>query len=530
MKGSMKGSHSMGMEHMGGQAEGMLMSGIPSWLFFLGVALILILSFVCVEVLNRRKEQNKDYPKTNLLNGSWFKWAVKKPYFKFLFQFPVFLVFCFIIYAGIFGHSIINIAPILTWTIWWAGLIFLILFFGKVWCFVCPWDFVASLFQNMKFFGVTKNPYTLSLKWSKKWNHVYLAMGMFIVLTWFELGFKITASPRGTAIMAIMMVFLAVVSALIFEKKAFCKHLCLVGRIQGLYAMFAPVEIRANKLSVCKTCQTKDCYTGNEKGNACPTSLTLPQVITSTYCTLCTECIKSCPHDNVAINIRPFATDLLRFKHVKMDEAWLALVLLVLTSFHGITMTPMWDSPTGFSIISWVQNGFGVGKLMAFTIGMIGFNGILILFYYFIVLGTYYIVGDKNVPIKKIFMYLSFSLLPVALFYHLAHNTMHLFMEGGYIVPLLSDPLGKGKDIFGTAQWQMGSLLSNQAIWVIQVGLVLMGHIFGIIIAHYVSRKLYKDEKKATLSLIPMFVGMMFYSFFSLWIMHLDMNMRSSLM
>lgn len=530
MKGSMKGSHAMMMEPTASQGDVMLMSGIPSWLFFCGVALILLISFIGIEILNRRQKQQKGYPTFDLLNFNWFKAALKKPYFKFLFQFPIFLIFSFIIYAGMFGHGIINIAPILTWTIWWAGLIFLILFFGKAWCFVCPWDFVASLFQHMKFFGVTKNPFTLSLKWPKKWNNIYLATTMFIVLTWFELGFKITASPRGTAIMAMMMVFLAVISVLIFEKRAFCKHMCLVGRIQGLYAMFAPGEIRANKLSVCKTCKTKDCFTGNDKGNACPTSLTIPQITTNTYCILCTECIKSCPHDNVSLNIRPFATDLVRFKRIKMDEAWLALILLILTSFHGITMTPMWDAPQGFSIISMIQKLLGVRRLMAFTIGMIVFNGILILFYYVISLITYYIAHDRAVTIKKIFLYFSFSLLPVALFYHLAHNTMHIFMEGGVILPLLSDPLGQGKNYFGTATWQLGSLISSQATWIIQVVLVLIGHIYGIIIAHYVSLKLYTDKKKATISLIPMLIGMIFYSFFSLWIMHLDMNMRSSLM
>lgn len=531
-KGSMKGSMSDQMispETMLGEGE-MIMSGIPAWLFFLGIGLILLISFIVVEKLNHSSQRKKEYWKFNLLKIKLFDTWVKKPYFKFLFQFPMFCVFCFIIYAGIFGHGVINIAPILTWTIWWTGLIFLILFFGKAWCFVCPWDFVATCFQHLKPFGVKQKPFTMGLKGPKNLNNIYLATGFFVVLTWFELGYKVTSSPRATAIMAIMMVFLAVVSALIFEKRWFCKHACLVGRIQGLYAMFAPVEIRAENLSVCGMCKTKDCYTGNDKGNACPTKLTIPQITENTYCILCTECIKSCPHDNIAINVRPFATDLKRFKRVKTDEAWLALILLVLTSFHGITMTPMWDSLTGTSIVGTIQDTLNIGRLGAFTVGMIGFNGILLAFYYFIALATYLIVKDKSVPIKRIFCYYAYSILPVALFYHLAHNVMHIFMEGTMVVPLLSDPLGQGKNIFGTATWQIGSLLSDQVIWISQVALVVIGHIFGIIIAHYVSRKLYSDQKQATLSLIPMLIGMITYSFLSLWIMHLDMNMRSSMM
>lgn len=528
MKGSM--SSSLGTDGSMIQDSEMIMSGIPAWLFFLGIGLILVVSFIAVELLNQKTKEKKKYWTFNLLSIKFLDTLVKKPYFKFLFQFPMFLIFCFIIYAGIFGHGIINIAPILTWTIWWTGLIFLILFFGKAWCFVCPWDFVATLFQHGKPFGVSRRPFTLGLKWPEKFNNIYLAIGFFVVLTWFELGYKVTSSPRGTAIMAIMMVFLAVFSALIFEKRSFCKHACLVGRIQGLYSMFAPVEIRANKLSVCATCDTKDCYSGNDKGNVCPTSLTMPQVTANSYCILCTECIKSCPHDNIGINIRPFGTDLGRFKRVLPDEAWLALVLLVLTSFHGLTMTPMWDSLSGPSIIGSIQSTFHVGRLSAFTIGMVSFNGLLLAFYYLIALLTFYVVKEKDVPIKRIFVYYAFSILPVALFYHLAHNVMHIFMEGPMVIPLLSDPLGEGKNLFGTATWQVGSVLSTNAIWIIQVGLVLLGHIFGIVIAHYVSRKLYSDPKKARVSLFPMLLGMIAYSFLSLWIMHLDMNMRSSLM
>ncbi len=534
MKGSMmeKGSmmdYSMAMDHSV-QDGVMMMSGIPSWLFFLGIGFILLVSFMGIERLNHSQKSIKRYWKFNLLRMPFLKVLVKKPYFKFIFQFPVFLIFAFIIYAGIFGHGIINIAPILTWTIWWAGLIFLILFFGKAWCFVCPWDFVATCFQNFKPFGVNNRPFTLGLKWPKALENVFLAMFLFIVLTWFELGYKVTSSPRYTAIMAIAMVFITVMPALIFEKRSFCKHGCLVGRIQGMYSMFAPVEIRADQLSICAKCKTKDCYSGNDKGNACPTSLTLPQLTQSTYCILCTECVRSCPHDNVAINIRPFATDLKRFKTVHLDEGWLALVLLILTSFHGLTMTPLWESKQAVSITSQLQLIFNMGQLGAFTLGMMLFMAGFVFIYYVISLITYYFAKDNSVPFKRVFLYYSYSILPIALFYHLAHNFMHLSMEGQVVIPLLSDPLGNGSNYFGTAMWSLGPLLSSNAVWVVQVFLVLTGHIFGIIIAHYVSRKLYPNERTAMRSLYPTLAGTVFYSFVSLWIMHLDMVMRSSLM
>ena len=52
----------------------------------------------------------------------------------------------------------------------------------------------------------------------------------------------------------------------------------------------------------------------------------------------------------------------------------------------------------------------------------------------------------SGVSHREIFLAYAYSLLPVALFYHLAHNVMHLLMEGGSVLPLLSDPRGRGEE------------------------------------------------------------------------------------
>ncbi|MBF0473764.1 MAG: hypothetical protein HQK93_08540, partial [Nitrospirae bacterium] len=447
----------------------MTMAGLPDWLFFAGVAAMLIISFVVVERLNAAGKPAVDYLKINLLGSKFLRNLIKKRYFRFLFQLPTLIVFLFLIYAGIKGHALINITPILTWTIWWAGLVLIVLFFGKAWCCICPWDFIASLVVFLKPFGVTRNPLTLGLKWPEKLKNIYPAIGLFIVLTFFELGYKITSSPRDTAVLAIVIICLSLVPALIFERRSFCKYACMVGRISGLYAMFSPVEIRSKNKKVCENCKTKDCYNGNDLGNPCPTFLTLPDVDENTYCLLCTECIKSCPNDNVAVNIRPFGTDFKFFKEIRKDEAILAVILLALTSFHGLTMTTIWDSEEGWSIIGQIKSIFGSGDLTSFAIAMGIINLSIIGIYYFFCTLSAMFAGDKTVSRNKVFQYYGYSILPVALFYHLGHNAMHYFMEGQKIIPLLSDPLGQNIKRFGTARWEMKPLLSSSSVWMLQV-------------------------------------------------------------
>ncbi len=513
-----------------GGEEAVVMAGVPRWLFLGGVGAVLAVSFAAVELLDRGTRRTKRSRRWNVLSLSLLGRCARSRWSKPLLQVPVFALFGLIVYAGLAGDPVVNVAPTLTWTIWWAGLIFLILFFGKAWCFVCPWDLAATIAQGLGRLRGSSRPFTLGLRWPRALKNIYLATGFFVLLTWLELGYGVTSSPRATAWLGLLMAALAVVPALIFDRRPFCRNACLVGRISGLYALFSPVEVRATDRDVCSSCRTRECYRGDACTPGCPTSLYLPAVTESTYCTLCGYCVRSCPEGNVAWNVRPFAADLMSFTRPRRDEALLAVILLALTSFHGLTMTPMWDSAEGLSVTGWIRSVLGVGQLAAFTAGMAAVIAAPIGFYWLLCVVTRRLAGDPSVATSRIFLFFAYSLLPVALFYHLAHNGMHFFMEAQYIVPLLSDPLGRGWDLFGTSATRPGPLLSGEALWLLQVALVLVGHIFGIVIAHYAARRLYSEPRKATLSLIPMLAGMVLYSWISLWILHLDMRMRSTLM
>ena len=67
----------------------------------------------------------------------------------------------------------------------------------------------------------------------------------------------------------------------------------------------------------------------------------------------------------------------------------------------------------------------------------------------------------------------------------IAHYFSVLVFQGqaGYI--LASDPLARGWDLFGTADWRMNLLLvSTTAIALIQVGAIVCGHVLGVVAVH----------------------------------------------
>ena len=404
-------------------------------------------------------------------------------------------------------------------------LIFFVLGFGKVFCAICPWEGISSLVTSLSLRSRRKR-LGFERKWPPWMRNVYLAMGLFVLLTWFELGLDITRSPQLTAVMAIVFVALAVTTALVFERRAFCRHVCLVGRIQGLYALFSPMELRPVDTDVCRTCRTKDCYRGNERDTGCPTHLFPGNLQQNTYCTLCTECVRACPHDNLSINLRPPATDLVRQSRFRLDEALLAVVLLALTSFHGITMTPWWERTNDL-----LRAETGLGAKPVFTLLMALMVLLPMAMFWGASMLSSRLAAGSGQSTKRIFTAFAYSLIPIALFYHVAHNGMHFFMEAQHILPVLSDPFGWGWNLFGTAGKTYPALLSLGAIWWIQIAMIFIGHIYGVIVADRVAHRLFdgRDRRLVLRSLVPLMAMMVLYSAFSVWLIAQPMVMRTGM-
>lgn len=517
----------------------MMMPGLSNELFLGGVVATLLLTFGIVEFLERRgvKRDRKGF-RFDLLRIGILRRLVRSQAFR-LIQLPMVGLFILIIAAGLLGTQAggRNIATVLTWVIWWVFLVFVIIFFGKIWCTLCPWNAIAGWIQRKSLWKRKKDLFTLNIEWPRRLRNIYPATALFILLTWLELGYNVTYSPRYTAYLGLLILSMAVISAVIFDRRAFCRYACLVGRVSGLYSMFAATELRRKNSKTCNTiCRqeyekkkrrtggARDCGKGNEKGYPCPT-FEYPRVMSSnTYCILCFECVKSCKHRNISFNIRPFASDLINLRKPRKDEAYLALVMLSMTIFHGLTMIPQWHF-----FIEDIGRLTGLGYYGSFTLGMAEALLIPVAVYYLLCVLSKALSGSNEVSVKQIFINYSYPLLPIALFYHLAHNSMHFFTEAQKIIPVLSDPFGWGWNLLGTATWTMKPLMSLFTIWKLQIFLILVGHIYGIYIASKIARITFKDQRQAMRSLIPQLVVLIGFSVISLVLLAQPMLMRTTM-
>jgi len=93
------------------------------------------------------------------------------------------------------------------------------------------------------------------------------------------------------------------------------------------------------------------------------------------------------------------------------------------------------------------------------------------------------------------------SLVPIAVAYVGAHYLTFLLTQGQAIVPLASDPLARGWNLFGTANVTVNyGVIGTRMTWYLQVALVVTGHVAALMSAHDRALALYPDGLAAVRS------------------------------
>lgn len=499
--------------------------GLPDYWVYLVWALMIVLCLVVLfrsQLISTSRQSTISLGKIKLIAPvmSFLKtnrWPLQ------LLQLLVVLIFLLVIYAGLMGTQIpqANIATVLTWNIWWAGLILSIFFLGSAWCAVCPWNTLATWYVKPKLWWIKLNN-SLELTPPKWLRSVWPALMMFVGLTWLELGYGVTTSPYATALLSLLMVLLATASLALYKNRAFCHYICPVGRTIGFYAQLAPVELRPVDQAVCNDCKTLECFNGSATIDACPTQLVMGRLTQNTYCTSCGNCVQSCPSANVAWRIRPQSQEAIQSARPHWDEAWFMLVLLTLTSFHGITMMEFWET----GLRHFAQFIGDSGRLLpSFTVGL--FLSILMpVSVYALAVQLLRKFTATDVSFKKLFSSLVFVSLPLAFAYHLAHNLNHLIRESVGVSQVIMNPLGY-KAEFSSASDQLllsnSMLLTENTIFLLQTTLMLFGFWIAIKVLKHRAQQLVPG---ASWRLWPMLVFIVAIHGFHLWMLSQPMVMR----
>jgi polyferredoxin len=385
-------------------------------------------------------------------------------------------VFILIIVSGLLGTQIPerNIATVLTWNIWWTGLIISIFFLGSAWCAVCPWDAISTWLVRRRLYKRAGTTNSLDLTVPARFRNVWIALLLLIALTWLELGMGITTSPYTTALLALLMVVLATVSLAVFEKKAFCRNFCPVGRTIGVYSQLAPVELRPVNRKICNNCKTLECYHGSPTVEPCPTHLVMGRLKQNTYCTSCGNCVQSCPDHNVAWRLRPQSVEAVQTARPHWDEAWFMLLLLALTGFHGLSMLPFFEN--WVSVLGRILGDSGQ-LLWSFTLLLLA--GLLVpALLYALVIALARWLMPVPATFRQVFSGFAFITLPLAFAYHIAHNLNHLVRENDGFAQLMANPMGIGAQPLSMMEKHsrhLDMLISENLLFALQAMLMIFG-------------------------------------------------------
>ncbi|MBF0311638.1 MAG: hypothetical protein HQL56_19170, partial [Magnetococcales bacterium] len=442
----------------------------------------------------------------------------------------IFSVSCFlwVVLAGLFGTLLPerNLATVFVWNFWWPLVVVSVFFIGSAWCAFCPWDTIASWVVRRRLWKRVLPHPGYNLKVPAALRNVYPALILFMGLTWLELGIGVTTQPRMTAFLALVMVFLSLTGLVLFERKAFCRYFCPVGRTLGFYSRLAPIEVRSQNESLCASCKTMECYNGSETIEPCPTHLTVGRFSQNTNCLSCGNCVLSCPYDNVSWRLRPLGSEAKFQARPLWDATWFMLALLGITSFHGVTMMSFWEGWV-VRVAGWIGE---TGQLIgSFTILMLAGFGVPILFYA-AAIGLTWWLSPKGTRYERLFLALPFSSLPLAFTYHLAHNMDHLFREGGDLGSLVVNPLGTGLEAMSGMerhQLMMTTLFPQDVLFAVQTGLMLIGFWLSVqILRHRAVGVLAGGASLSGVRLLPMAGFMTLIAGFNFWLLSHEMVMR----
>ena len=362
--------------------------------------------------------------------------------------------FLLAILAGLAGTQVgsRNFGIIFVWIAWWALLMLIAVpLLGRGWCSICPIPLPGEWLQQGAILDPQGRGLGLGKRWPKMLRNIWLQNGAFALVALFSI--VVLTQPRLSAIVLASFLFIAIATSLVYERRAFCRYLCPVGGFIGLYSQVAPVELRVKDSAVCAAHTEKTCYVGDEAGYGCPWQVFPGGLVKNTYCGTCMECLRTCPHDNIAINLRSFGDDLLQPSGRKMDEAFKAFLMLGSAMVYCAVLLGPW----------------GGLKSAAYAVGSLPWLGYALAFlaFVFVMLPGCFLLavaagqawagaspakaGGWLKANRKAFTALAYSLVPLGLAAWIAFSLSFVFANISYLWPSISDPLGWGWDLFRTA-------------------------------------------------------------------------------
>jgi hypothetical protein len=442
---------------------------IPAWLFAWGASIVLIVSFFALSAAWRepRFEDERWRP----LGGVASRALIGVPAQLVCGAIGVFLLGVGI-YAGLRGTEAPdrNFAITFFYVTAWLGFPLFSVLFGNVFKLFNPWRAVGRVAGGA--FGLLAGQRSAHLAYPKALGRWPAAIGL-IAVVWLEIvygtsgGVAVGLEPHAAAVAALLYSAYTLAMMAVFGVEVWCERGEVFSVYFGMFSRLAPFGVSDGRLGVRRP------FSAATKWAVVPGSAAM--VIAS---------IATTSFDGAQEGAYKSAI-LSTFKWLSDRGMGLATALHVTdTIFIAITFA-------------------GVG--LVYLIGVRGMAGV---------------PGAPS--LKKLRSGFAHTLIPIAFAYLVAHYfSLFVFQEQAQFTYLLSDPLGTATtNLFGTASGGIDfRVISSNAIWYVQVGALVVGHVIGLTLAHDRATAYWGDYRLATRSQYWMLAVMVAFTCFGLYLL-----------
>jgi hypothetical protein len=435
---------------------------VPASFFYTTAAVVLVISFVLLGVLWRAPLLDR-HAGGRALPNALASLLLSRPLRIALQALSVFL-FALTLAAALFGTTtdLLNFAPTFVYVVFWLGIPLLSVLFGNVWRVLSPWRAIADAAVWVLERGGREARPVLVLP--ERWGR-FPAAGALFAFVALELASVRPGYPRTLAIGIALYTYWALAGMAVYGREPWTRGGEGFAVAFGLLARIAPFAAREGR----------------------------------------------------AVVRWPF-TGLAGADRTRGALLFVA-VMLGSTSFDGFSRTSAWQDVIGRVRGELAGSAQRVGDLATTGVNLAGlaaFVAAVALTYLAAVSLARALVHAPRSLVPDFVR----SLVPVAAAYLVAHYFSLFVIQGQFIVPLISDPFGRGWNLLGTADLAPDlGVLSPQAVWYVQVCALVVGHVAGLAIAHDRAVAMFEDRRAALRSQYPMLALMVLYTVGGLWLL-----------
>ncbi len=293
-------------------------------------------------------------------------------------------------------HAELNPGAALVWQLWWPLLPFFILLTARLWCAICPFPALGNAAQHLR--PALPSP----PRWLRRAGPWVAAIGLGL-LGFFFLLLQVESSGPLTAALLLAFAMGAVATALLWLGRAWCRYLCPLGLMVGLYSRLGWLRLEA----------------GGDRKRAAATARRCP-VFTSALaqrrvhdCVLCADCLRGQAGDAIRVRLgRPS----LAGRPLMLAEAVAVSLLLGLLLADALRMTPLYPR-----FMAWALPISGRSYAVAMALGIGGVMATVVAAQVF---GAHWL--GRGEGLWRAFSRLSLAWLPLALAAILDLSAQHL--------------------------------------------------------------------------------------------------------